>query len=159
MPDIIFPNQSAFVPGRLSTDNVLIAYEMNHFMQNRRSGEEGYATLKLDVSKAYDRVEWQFMEKTMRKMDFHERWITIIMKCISTVTYRIKVNGGLTKQIIPSRGLRQGDPLSPYLFLLCAEGFSALINDAEARGRIQGVSICVGAPSITHLLFADCKIN
>jgi hypothetical protein len=123
-------------------------------MQNRRRGEEGYAALKLDMSKAYNRVEWQFMEKIMRKMGFHERWITIIMKCISTVTYRIKVNGGLMEQIIPSRGLRQGDTLSPYLFLLYAEGFSASINDAEARGRIHGVSICAGAPSITHLLFA-----
>jgi hypothetical protein len=56
-------------------------------MQNKRSGEEGYAALKLDMSKAYNRVEWQFMEKIMRKMGFHERWITIIMKCISTVTY------------------------------------------------------------------------
>jgi len=65
------------------------------------------------------------------------------------------VNGGLTEQISPSRGLRQGDPLSPYLFLLCAEGFSGLINDAEARGIIQGVTICARAPSITHLLFAD----
>ena len=65
------------------------------------------------------------------------------------------VNGSLTEQIIASPGLRQGDPLSPYLFLLCAEGFSGLINAAEERGSIQGVTICAGAPSITHLLFAD----
>ena len=94
---------------------------MNHFMQNRRSGSEGYAALKLDMSKAYDCVEWSFLEKIMKKMGFHGRWINLIMKCIST--YRIKVNGGLTEQISPSWGLRQGDPLSPYLFLLCAEGF------------------------------------
>lgn len=155
LSSIISENQSAFVPGRLITDNVLIAYEMNHFMQNKRSGRDAYAALKLDMSKAYDRVEWSFMEKLMKKIGFHDRWVDMIMKCISTVTYRIKVNGALTDQIRPSRGLRQGDPLSPYLFLLCAEGFSSLINDAEARGGIQGVTICEGAPSITHLLFAD----
>jgi len=77
------------------------------------------------------------------------------MKCISTVSYRIKVNGELTDEIIPTRGLRQGDPLSPYLFLICAEGFSALLNHAEREGKIAGVKICHGAPSISHLLFVD----
>lgn len=101
---------------------------MNHFMQNKRSGGDGYAALKLDMSKAYDRVEWSFVEKIMRRMGFNERWISLIMKCITTVTYRVKVNGVLTEQIVPSRGLSQGDPMSPYPFLLCAEGFSALLN-------------------------------
>lgn len=155
LPEITSQNQSAFMLGRLITDIVLIAYEMNHFMQNKRSGGDGYVVLKLDMSKAYDRVEWSFMEKIMRKMGFHERWISLIMQCISTVTYHIKANGSLTEQIILSRGLRHGDPLSPYLFLLCAEGFSGLINAAEERGSIQGVTICAGAPSITHFLFAD----
>jgi len=102
LPEIISQNQSAFVFGRLITDNVLIAYEMNHFMQNKRSGEDGYAALKLDMSKAYDRVEWAFMEKIMRRLGFHERWTSLIMKCITTVTYRIRVNGGLTELIVPT---------------------------------------------------------
>jgi len=67
----------------------------------------------------------------------------------------MKMNGGLTEQINPSRGLRQEDPLSPYLFLLCAKDFSSLINDVESSRRIQGVTICTGAPSISHFLFAD----
>lgn len=77
------------------------------------------------------------------------------MKCISTVSYRLIVNGCLTEEFHPSRGLRQGDTLSPYLFLICAEGFSALQNAAENEGKLQGVTICENAPSITHLLFAD----
>ena len=74
----------------------------------------------------------------MDKLGFHERWSKLIMQCISTVSYRIKVNGELTDEIIPSWGLRQGDPLSPYLFLLCAEGFSTLLNVVESNGVLEG---------------------
>lgn len=77
------------------------------------------------------------------------------MKCVTTVKYQIKVNRGVMDVIIPQRGLRQGDPLSPYLFLICAEGFSALLNEAEANGRLKGIQICRQAPSVSHLLFAD----
>jgi hypothetical protein len=77
------------------------------------------------------------------------------MQCVSTVSYKIKVNCDLTEEIVPTRGLRQGDPLSPYLFLICAEGFSGLLHEAESVRNLEGVTICEGAPSITHLLFAD----
>jgi len=77
------------------------------------------------------------------------------MKCVTTVSYRIRVNGELSEMIKPERGLRQGDPLSPYLFLLCAEGFSALLSQAEGDGRLKGVKVCQRAPSVSHLLFAD----
>ena len=82
----------------------------------------------------------------------------LIMKCVTTVRYQIKVNGALTKQFTPTRGLRQGDPLSPYLFVICAEGLSALLQDAEANGRISGVRICPAAPAVTHLFFADDSV-
>ena len=155
LPEIISQNQSAFVPGRLITDNVMVAYELTHFLQNKRSGTECFAALKLDMSKAYDRVEWHFLRGMMERLGFDERWINLIMQCVSTVSYRIKVNGEMTEEIIPTRGLRQGDPLSPYLFLICAEGFSGLLIEAERTGNLEGVTICANAPSITHLLFAD----
>jgi hypothetical protein len=76
------------------------------------------------------------------------------MEC-PIVSNRIKVNGDVTESFKPERGLRQGDPLSPYLFLLCAEGFSALLQKAEREGLIARVQVLQAAPSVSHLLFAD----
>ena len=86
------------------------------------------------------------------------------MHCITSVSYSILVNGATYGNITPTRGLRQGDPISPYIFLLCADGFSSLIHDAARNHKISGVSICKGCPKITHLFFADdnllfCKAN
>ena len=130
LPHIISENQSAFTAGRLITDNVLIAFEMMHYLEHKKEGKDCYMTIKLDMSKAYDRIEWGFIEQVMRKMGFHEKWIGLIMRCITTVSYSVLINGVAHGNIVPSRGLHQGDPLSSYLFLLCADGFSSLINKA-----------------------------
>ena len=130
LPHLITENQSVFLSERLITDNVLVAFEVMHYLEHKRDGKDCYMAVKLDMSKAYNRVKWGFIEKVMERMGFHERWIALVMHCISTISYSILMNGVAYGSIIPTRGLRQGDPLSLYLFLLCADGLSSLINNA-----------------------------
>lgn len=79
LPDIISPTQSPFVPGRLITDNVLVAYESFHAMKNRRDGQNGLCAVKLDMHKAYDRVEWPFLQGILIKLGFNEDWVKLVM--------------------------------------------------------------------------------
>lgn len=113
-------------------------------------------SLKLYISKAYDRVEQNFLEKIMVLMGFDQKLISMIILCAKTVSFSILVNRMPKGPIIPSRGLRQGDPLSLYFFLLCTRGLNSLLNTIDSKS-VSGVKICRGAPHINHLLFAyDC---
>ena len=155
LPDIISPTESAFVPGRLITNNVIVAYEALHSMHARNKGKTSSLALKLDVSKAYDRVEWVFLHGVMQKFGFPEKWIERVMTCVTTTSFSILLNGKPYGNVLPSRGICQGDPLSPYLFLLCAEGFTFSLEKVENDGKVHGASICRGAPKVSNLLFAD----
>ena len=155
LPNIISESQSVFVLGRLITNNILIAFETLYHMHNKKTGKVGFMALKLDMSKAYDRVEWGFLKQVMVRMGFHDKWISLIMECIRSVSYSLLINGNPTGHIIPIRGLRQGDPISPYLFLLCAEGLIGLLKKATLQGEIHGVSLCLRGPKITNLFFTD----
>ena len=114
--------------------------------------------MKLDISKAYDRVEWQFLQGIMEKLGFLVTWINWVMGCITTPSFSTLINGKSYGNINPSKGLRQGDPLPPYLFLLCAEGFTSLLVKAEMDRRIKGISIYRRVPTISNLMFADDSI-
>ena len=119
-------------------NNILVAFETLNHMKMTKVGRVGYVALKLDMSKAYDRLEWGFLKKIMEKMGFHPTWIGWIMECIQSVTYSILVNGEPNGHIIPSRGIHQGDPLSPYLFLLCSEDLNGIIQHSVDGGQIEG---------------------
>lgn len=112
-------------------------------------------SLKLDMSKAYNRMEWVFLEVVLKRLGFSDQWIRTVLQCVTTARYAFLINGKPCGSLSPTRGLRQGDPLSPYLFLLCAKVFTALLDKKVDEGLLQGIKVCDEAPTINHLLFAD----
>lgn len=112
LPSLISETQSAFVAGRLISDNILIAQEMFHGLRTNKACQNKFMAIKTDMSKAYDRVEWIFIQEVLTKMGFDHHWIKLIMECISSVQYKVLLNGQPKGHIVPQRDLRQGDPLS-----------------------------------------------
>lgn len=111
--------------------------------------------VKLDMSKAYDRVEWDFLGQVMDRMGFEPLFVGWILKCINSASFSFNINSTANGYVLPTRGIRQGDSLSPYVFLICSEIFSHLIQTSVAKGKFQGLKISNAGPSISHLLFAD----
>ena len=152
--DVVSNTQSAFIPKRLITDNIIIGYECLHKIRHSKKKKGGWVAMKLDISKAYDRVEWSFLKRTMEVLGFSTKWADLVMRCITTPSFSVLINGVPKGLIQPQRGLRQGCPLSPYLFILCAKVFSNLLNQAGRKNLIKGLNFSKEL-SINHLLFAD----
>lgn len=121
-------------------------------MRTNGTKHNGYCALKLDMSKAYDRVEWTYLAAIMERLGSRKRWIDLIMKCVTSVSFSVLFNGERLEEFKPSRGIRQGDPISPYLFLICAEGLSCILNKSSMQEG--GIVVAENAPKISHLLFA-----
>ncbi|XP_026420100.1 uncharacterized protein LOC113316084 [Papaver somniferum] len=112
-------------------------------------------SIKLDLSKAFDRLEWSFIIVVFEKLGFSDDWCQLVFQYISTVSYSVLVNGSPSESFLPSRGIRQGDCLSPYIFILCMEVLSQLLSKAEDENLIRGFRFRQNSPSISHLFFAD----
>lgn len=133
----------------------MVAYEVMHFMKRKTKGNTGWPALKLDMSKAYDRVEWDFLEAFLFKLGFDGRLVNLFMTCVKLVRYQMTHVGRSFGSITPERVIRQGDPLSSYLFLICTEGFTYLIQEYKRPGKIKGIRVARFAPSISYMFFAD----
>lgn len=125
---IVLESQSAFVEGRLIIDNIVVANEIAHFVKGIGNKGCGYASLKIDIAKAHDLLEWDYLEAMLRALGFAEKWVNLLMMCVRFVSYNILFEDNVIGPITPGRGLPQGDPISPFLFILAAEGLLMLIQ-------------------------------
>lgn len=114
---------------------------MIHGLKTNPNCRGDFIAIKTDMSKAYNRVEWSFLEALFQKMGFATKWITWIMAYITSVSYTVLLNGQTHGRFTPQRGIRKGDPLSPFLFILCDEALVHVMNKAEQRGEISGMRL------------------
>ncbi|XP_061375716.1 uncharacterized protein LOC133317851 [Gastrolobium bilobum] len=140
MPSWISPNQCSFISGRHGSDNVIIAQEVVHSMKKRKCAK-GWMAIKLDLEKAYDRLNWQFIHDTLIDLGLPDILIRLIDSCVSSSTMNLLWNGNTTGDFKLSKGIRQGDPLSPYLFVLCVERVGHLINSASQAGSWKPIAL------------------
>lgn len=155
LPLLISEVQSAFVGGRNIQDGVLIANEIVDFWKRKK--QQG-VLLKLDFQKAYDNLSWKFLLDMLSKFGFPAKWIKWMKECLSSAYVSVLVNGSPTGEFVLEKGLRQGDPLSPFLFVLAVEGLNLVFKRAQEHGTIKGVSVAANGPTLTHLQFADDTI-
>jgi len=153
LPKIISVEQDAFIPGRSIFENISLTQEMVHSINKKIHG--GNVVLKLDMAKAYDRVEWEFLLKVLQSFGFSPVVCGLIRECITTPWYSILMNGTTKGFFKGGRGLRQGDPLSPYLFIILQEVLSRLIKEKVAEKSFRHFSQPRGTILVSHLMYAD----
>uniref|UniRef100_A0A2N9IBY2 Reverse transcriptase domain-containing protein n=1 Tax=Fagus sylvatica TaxID=28930 RepID=A0A2N9IBY2_FAGSY len=152
--ELISPYQAAFVPGRRGVDNVIIAQELIHSMSKKKGASSQFA-VKIDLEKAYDRLEWSFIREVLLFFRFPIHLVDLILDCVSSSSISILLNGGRLPSFKPSRGIRQGDPLSPYLFILCMEYLSLRIFESTQDKSWHPIKASRRGPAFSHLFFAD----
>ncbi|KAJ0040292.1 hypothetical protein Pint_27485 [Pistacia integerrima] len=153
LPQFISKAQGAFMGGRKIVDNILLSQELLHHY-DRKSAKGARCAIKVDLMKAYDSVRWDFIIKALEVLGFPLNFIGWVEECIKTLKYSIAVNGELTRFFSGSRGLRQGDPISPYLFVIAMEVLSRLLNRAIEEPSFKHHWRCKEL-NLTHLYFAD----
>ncbi|KAK4265131.1 hypothetical protein QN277_026221 [Acacia crassicarpa] len=154
MPHVISPNQCSFVPGRHSSDNIIVAQEVVHSMRTM-GGKKGYMAIKIDLEKAYDWVNWKFLLKCLHDLNLPTNLIRVVEQCVSTASLQLLWNGNTVEVFNTSRGVRQGDPLSPYLFVICIEKLAHMIQERMATREWKPICLTKIGPLISHLFLAD----
>ncbi|PKI78917.1 hypothetical protein CRG98_000690 [Punica granatum] len=154
MAELVSPNQVSFVPRQHIQDNIVIAQVLVHSMHRMRRRKK-FMAIKVDLEKAYDRLNWNFVVNTLVAARVPEKLQLIIKDCISSVGMNVLWNGSLTEEFNSGRGIRQGCPLSPYLFVLCVEHLSHLIREAVEAKVWQPMHVGRDGPWISHLMFTD----
>lgn len=150
LKDLIHPSQASFIPGRQSLDNIVICQELVHTLGYTKA-KKGGMILKIDLEKAYDLMSWSFVEEILKDPAFPIKVVEVIMNMLRQSSSRLLWNGEMTEQISHTRGLRQGDPLSPYLFVMCLERLSHWIRKKVVEGSWKPQKASRGGKKISHL--------
>ncbi|MFS8018660.1 putative RNA-directed DNA polymerase [Helianthus anomalus] len=149
---LVSEEQSAFLAGRNISDGPLILNEVITWLKKaKKSG----LVFKVDINKAYDSLNWKYLDSIMAQMNFPDRWRGWIMATLVTSRASVLVNGSPTMEFECSRGLRQGDPLSPFLFVLAVEALSGIMKKAMSEGIFNGLRCTSNGPVLSHLIYAD----
>eukprot|EP00253_Pinus_taeda_P034089 PITA_34089 len=147
LPTLVFGEQSGYVEGRQILNNIIQAQEVVHSLtSNRKAG----MIIQLDIAKAYDKLNWTYIRRVLIAFGFDHNWVRWFMALVTSSSFSILVNYSPFEICIPSRGLRQGDPLYPFLFILMMEGLGRSIKQAKAKGKIKGLQLYENGQTLTH---------
>ena len=149
---LISEEKTGYVEGKQILNNIIQTHEVVHsLISNRQEG----MIMQLDLEKAYDKLNWAYIRKVLIAYGFNHNWVRWIMALVTTSSFSIMLNGSPSKPFNPTRGLRQGDPLSPFLFILMMEGLGKVIKSAKAEAKIQGLKLTMNRDALTHQQFVD----
>nr|KAJ0191956.1 hypothetical protein LSAT_V11C800414360 [Lactuca sativa] len=149
---VVSSAQTTFIKNRNILDGPLI---LNEFISWVKRNKKKAFTFKVDFEKAFDSLSWEFLDSVMLQMEFGVKWRSWIRGCLSSTRVSVIINGSATKEFDMERGLRQGDPLSPFLFIIAAEGLHAAMESAKEKGIFKGIQLPGHDPVISHLQYAD----
>eukprot|EP00253_Pinus_taeda_P022800 PITA_22800 len=152
LPSLVSKEQSGFVEGRQILNNIIQAHEVVHTLTSKR---QAGMIMQLDIAKAYDKVNWIYIKKVLSTFGFDHNWVRWVMALVTSSSFSILVNISPSEIFDPSRGLRKGDPLSPFLFILMMEGLGQSIKQAKAMGKIRGLQVSENVSTLTHQQFFD----
>eukprot|EP00253_Pinus_taeda_P033434 PITA_33434 len=152
LPTLVSEEKTRYVEGRQILNNIIQAHEVVHSL---KSNKQAGMIIQLDLEKAYDKISWAYIREVLIAYGFDHNYIRWVMALVTTSIFSILLNGSPSKPFKPSRGLRQGNPLSPFLFILMMEGLGNVIKSAKAEGKIQGLKLTLNGDALTHQQLVD----